>query len=221
MLPLATFHELGLKWAVASVLMLSGGIPLLGAPPQLASAPDAKGPGAEVRKRATRDAIKEEDLRKLANAAAKFDAQVAAKAKPVGESRPSGKTNILEHSIILSDGEKFTLIPEGAILHLPEKLQSHVLAKPQGDFTFWPNFLKRNASWLTIKEVPLEMAKGNAEAAQAIAKELTYENRAVVAVYKKSPIMIMEAQEPEVQEEKPGGSTPATTTTTTKSLNKR
>jgi hypothetical protein len=168
--------------------------------------------------------VKEEELlKRAAEASAKQDKLLEkSKAKRGGEEKrpPNTKSTLLEHSIILTDGEKFTLIPEGSILHLPEKLQAHVLQNPEGDFTFWPNFLKRNASWLTTKEVTLAMSRGDAVAAKAVYSEVSQENRAVVAVYKGGPIMILETQE-EPAAETDKAAAPAKKSSFSKSLNQR
>ena len=141
-----------------------------------------------------RDATSEEALRKEVQGSARFDALMAAKARPLGETRPSIESSLWEHSLILFDGEKFTIVPEGSILHLPEAHLSKVIAKPGGDFLYWPNFLKRNATWLAAKEVPLAMSRGDAKLAQAVLKEVSTDKRVLVAVFKGGPIMILEPE---------------------------
>jgi hypothetical protein len=68
-----------------------------------------------------------------------------------------------------------------------------VLSKPQGDFTFWPNFLKRNQAWLAAKEVTLTLSRGNAQEANALLKSVSRDPRVLVATYKGGPITILEA----------------------------
>ena len=145
-----------------------------------------------MRKGATRDVISDEALRQQAASSAKFETLMASKAKPLDKTAPSMENSLWMHSLILFDGEKFTIIPEGSILHLPKALQSKVISKAQGDFTFWPNFLKRNVSWLAAKEVPLAMARGDSKMAQTVLAEVAGDPRALVAVYKGGPIMILE-----------------------------
>lgn len=152
----------------------------------------ARGPG--------RDVVSEDELRKTIQATQTFDNMMAARSKPVGEVRPSLESTLFTSSLILSDGEQFTLVPVGSILHLPVQFQSRVLTKPQGDFTFWPRFLKKNSVWLAAKEVPLEMAKGDAKVAKAVMRDLAPGGKVLVSVYKGGPISILEAA-PESAEE--------------------
>ncbi len=150
-----------------------------------------------------RAAVTEQTLRKQAGSATTLNALMAAKSKAVGETRPSTESSLLSSSVILSDGEKYTLVPAGSILHLPATHRSHVVEKPQGDFTFWPNFLQRNATWLAAKEIPLTMAKGDAKAAQQVLHEVATERRVLVAVYKNGPITILEPKPGAADADKP------------------
>jgi hypothetical protein len=123
---------------------------------------------------------------------ASFDAQVKASVKPALEGRPEVKSTLLTSSLFLSDGQRYTIIPVGSILSLPKQHRSHVLSEPQGDFTFWPNFLKLNSNWLAAKEVPLAMAKGDGKAGEAVMRSLIGSDRVLVSVYKGGPISILE-----------------------------
>lgn len=151
------------------------------------------GPGL---KPAARDAISDEKLRELMTGAGKMDAQMARKSKPLDTKRPNIGNSLYSKSIIIFDGEKHTVVPIGSVLHLPEPLRDHVITEPKGDFTYWPNFLKRNGAWLASKEVPLKMAKGDVESARAILGGLTMDAHMLVAVYKGGPISILEPVTP-------------------------
>jgi hypothetical protein len=139
-----------------------------------------------------RDTVTEQELKQQKTTAGGMDAQMADKTKPLAEVRPSIKSTLLENSIIISDGAMFTLVPVGSVLNLPPSLRNRVIQKPEGSFTLWPSFLKRNASWLSAREVPLKMAKGDTKAGEPILREVARESRLVVAVYKGGPISILE-----------------------------
>jgi hypothetical protein len=139
------------------------------------------------------DAISEPELRKQAGGTAKMEAQMAAKTTPVGDVHPAPGSSFLTSSIFLFDGEMFTVVPIGSILNLPAAQRRHVIDKPEGSFTVWPNFLKRNTSWLTAKEVSLKMAKGDADAGKAVLRDASTDSHVVVSVYKGGPITILEA----------------------------
>jgi hypothetical protein len=154
-----------------------------GSPPRVLKAPE---------RIPMRDPIREEEVRKIVAKTATMDAQMAAKTKPLPEVRPNVQSSLLTSSIVLSDGEAFTLVPVGSVLHLPPSYRNRVLEKPEGTFTFWPAFLAKNTSWLTAKEVPLKMAKGDAKAGEAIMRAVSMEPKVVVSVYKGGPISILE-----------------------------
>lgn len=148
---------------------------------------------------AMHDVITEQALQKQVAGASKLDTALSARTSPVGEVRPTSGNSLLSSSIVLFDGEKFTLVPVGSILRLPQSHRQKVIAEPKGEFTFWPAFLERNASWLTAREVPLKMAKGDAKAAEAVLRETSADRRVVVSVYKSGPISILEPEPAEAR----------------------
>jgi hypothetical protein len=141
-----------------------------------------------------RDVTTEKQLQTEAGASRPMADQLASMKKPLGEKVPTSGNSLYTKSIILFDGAMYTLIPVGSVLHLPANLRNHVLAKPQGDFTVWPNFLERNSAWLTGKEVPLKMAKGDAKLASAVLKEVSGSSKLLVSVYRQCPISVLEAE---------------------------
>lgn len=140
------------------------------------------------------DVISEQALQKQVEGASKLDTALSARTSPVGEVRPSSGNSLLSSSIVLFDGQMFTLVPVGSVLRLPQAHRNKVLEEPKGEFTFWPAFLERNASWLSAREVPLKMAKGDAKIAEAILRETSADRRVVVSVYKGGPITILEPE---------------------------
>jgi hypothetical protein len=178
------------KFAVLALSCLSG---LLGlstsAPAQLARATTP----ATTQRGPARDAVTEEELRKRVEGTPKFEKVMAQKTRPVGEVRPAPQSSLLTSSIFLSDGATFTIVPVGAVLNLPPAHRGRVIAKPQGEFILWPTFLKNNSSWLAAREVPLKLAKGDADMQKAVLRQTSMDHRVVVSVYKGGPITILEA----------------------------
>ncbi len=142
-----------------------------------------------------RDVISDAKLSELMAEAPRMKDFMPAKLKPVGDSRPNPDVSAYSNSIILFDGDNHTVVPYGAILNLPEKLRERVVAAPAGGFLLWPSFLKRNELWLASREVPLEMAKGDKEAASAIIRNLTESPKLLVSVYRGNPISILEEEQ--------------------------
>lgn len=121
-------------------------------------------------------------------------AYVKKNAQPVVGARPKPDTSPFTQSIVLSDGEVYTLVPHGAILNLPAQLQQYVVDKPVGSFLLWPSFLDRNEAWLAAQEVPLEMAKGDAKAAARVMNALVDPQKVLVSVYRSNPISVLEEE---------------------------
>ncbi|MEN3943768.1 hypothetical protein WJU23_20880 [Prosthecobacter sp. SYSU 5D2] len=140
-----------------------------------------------------RDVVTEEKLREQAEKAPSLKSLLQASAKPVVGAPPATQSSLWARSIILTDGEMFTLIPVGSILHVPPALQNRVAAAPVGKFTLWPHFLKRNSAWLGGTDVTLEMSRGDARAARTLLQSIAKDTRLLVAVYKGGPITILEA----------------------------
>lgn len=172
----------------------------------LAGETAALGQTPALRKPATRDAVSEAVLQQRVSASVKLDKVLSAKSRPVGEERPAVQSSLWGSSVILSDGVHFTLVPAGSILNLPEMHRHRILEKPEGSFTFWPAFLRRNAAWLAAKEVPLRMAQGDAKPAQAVLQETSKDGRVVVAVHRGGPITILEPAPPSTK--LPGNANP-------------
>ncbi len=184
--------------ATASVTLRRGKIIALGVASLLGSLI-----AQEKSQNPARDVISESNLRQMVMATPSLKSQLKIQAKPVTGAPPKMESSLWTKSIILSDGEKYTLVPVGSILHLPASLRSRVLAKPQGDFTFWPNFLKRNESWLGGREVTLGMSRGNRQAAKELLASVAHDQRLLVAIYKGGPITILEPAEEPSSEKKP------------------
>ena len=177
----------------------AAGLVLLAVQPTVAQGPVQATRAQDPPASSMHDVITEEALLKQVESASKLDTTLSARTRPVGEARPSSGNSLLTSSIILFDGEKFTLVPVGSILNLPAAHRQKIVEEPKGEFTFWPSFLERNASWLRAREVPLKMAKGDSKAAEAVLKETSKDTHVVVSVYKTGPISILE---PEVAEKK-------------------
>lgn len=145
---------------------------------------------------AARDRISDAALREQMAGSRPLRERLADKTKPVTAERPAPASSPYSQSIILFDGTAHTLVPQGAILHLPEALRGCIVDAPAGQFVLWTGFLKRNPAWLSAREVPLAMAQGDAPSSRRLLQELTSSQRVEVAVYRGNPISILEPVEP-------------------------
>jgi hypothetical protein len=146
-----------------------------------------------------RESVTEQVLRQQAAAVPALKTRLEAIARPAPAEPPAIQHSLWSRSHILFDGEKFTVIPIGSILHLPPALRDRIVEQPQGEFTFWPNFLKRNSAWLAAREVPLELARGDQAALKSMERSLAADPRLHVAVHRGGPITLLEpaSKEPE------------------------
>jgi hypothetical protein len=149
-------------------------------------------PEAAPRKGPTHDVTDEASLRLRAERAAKLQSSVARKARPPTDPPPSTQSSLMSSSILITDGENYTIVPIGSVLILPGAHRSKIVNRAQGDLLLWPDFLKRNSAWLAAREVSLKMSQGDSRAGEAVMRELAGETRLVVAVHKNCPISILE-----------------------------
>jgi hypothetical protein len=89
-------------------------------------------------------------------------AESAASQVPHGE---AGATRPVDEapgkpSDVLSDGRNWTVVPRGAVLHVPRTLANRVDAKPLCRLLSWDEFLTVNRGWLFTEEVTLDQANG-------------------------------------------------------------
>ena len=106
--------------------------------------------------------------------------------KPMGPAR----VNFYQDSIILAGAGMHTVIPQEALLHLPEKLISHRVDKPSGRSVWWPEFLSANRAWLRLHEVTLDQANGTEPIAPEVKESFVVRMTGVVATFKSFPITV-------------------------------
>lgn len=106
-------------------------------------------------------------------------------------------------SVILTDGADHTLLPNNSLLHVSEKYQHRVVEKPVGKLILWPDFLRRNRTWIITSEVTLAHATGEQPIPKARIEGLRKLNRVVVGVLRTHPISVLEPP-PEEGEKEPG-----------------
>lgn len=113
--------------------------------------------------------------------------------KPTDESqrivRPR-HTSVVKESTILHDGTHWTLVPNGAVIHLPEAQRERINARPVGKLMPWPEFLARNSAWLTTREVSFDLAAGNEKIDPAVLNEWKSGDKIVIAVHQQGPIRV-------------------------------
>jgi len=112
------------------------------------------------------------------------------------ESKSPG--NLLARSTVLAQGGFWTIVPQGAVIHVPDNFRSRVGAEPQGTLLRWKDFYARNRGWLHPQPVSFAQAAGKAPLSREtldLHKDLA---RVMVAVLHGGPITLHpDRQDPE------------------------
>ena len=124
----------------------------------------------------------------------KSSAPLAALPRPMagaaGQVTSPAEQSLIKQSEILNDGIHWTLVPKGAVLHIPPAFSDRVGAKPLGKLLTWTEFLTANRSWLFTEEVTFDHAAGKKPFAASRHDAWNKGNKVVVAVLRGGPISV-------------------------------
>ena len=83
-------------------------------------------------------------------------------AKPaVGKKREGpGKSSLIKRSAVLSSTRNWTIVPKGAVLHIPAQYQKQVNGKQVGKLIPWKEFYAQNRGWIHVHSVSMDQARG-------------------------------------------------------------
>lgn len=113
------------------------------------------------------------------------------------ERRELGAGSLLSRSLILSFRGSWTIVPKGAILHLPKSYQDRVVTRPSGRLIPWSEFHARNRGWIHTQNVSIENARGDVALSPEILELHKRLGRVVVAVLHRGPISVKAPVQPE------------------------
>lgn len=106
---------------------------------------------------------------------------------------------LVKESTILHDGSNWTMVPNGAVIHLPESQRGHINARPVGNLMSWRDFLAKNSSWLSTRDISFDQAAGNEKISPTQLADWREGEKIVIAVHQKGPIrMKLAMAEPEL-----------------------
>ena len=104
---------------------------------------------------------------------------------------PAAAQSIIRQSTLLHDGRgHWTMVPAGALVHVPEALRPRVVQAPAGSLLPWLDFLALNRTWLTTTEVSLEQAAGQQGLPAERSEFWLKQDKIVVAVHRGGPISL-------------------------------
>lgn len=100
------------------------------------------------------------------------------------------KESVIKDSTILHDGSNWTIVPNGALVFLPEKFKNRVNTKPVGNLLPWAAFLEKNQSWLATHELTFEQAAANEALPAESVFAWSQQQKVIIAVNQRGPIMV-------------------------------
>lgn len=159
-----------MKTTIALLLAWSGGA--IAAPPM--SDPVTPEQMAERQKISPASTIQQ------AQAAATVDAKV----------ERAGEQSLIKQSDILHDGRNWTIVPKGAVLHVPGPMAPRVGAKPLGTLLAWNEFLAANRAWISTEEVTFDQAAGKKPLNEAHKDYWSTQTKVIVATLQGGPISV-------------------------------
>lgn len=101
--------------------------------------------------------------------------------------RPDNQS-IIAQSTVLHDGSRWTIVPNGAVVFIPEQMKSRVGATPSGELLAWSDFLALNRAWISTCEVSFEQASGKEPLAAERTEFWAKQDKVVIAVHQRGPI---------------------------------
>jgi hypothetical protein len=99
--------------------------------------------------------------------------------------------SIIKQSTILNDGKNWTMVPNGAVVHLPPALKQRVNTPPAGTLLPWLEFLTLNRSWISTSEVTFDQAAGSQALPEERTSFWTKQNSLIIAVHQNGPISVL------------------------------
>ena len=107
--------------------------------------------------------------------------------------RPQNES-IIAQSTILHDSYHWTIVPNGAVIFLPESQKARIVPKPEGKLLTWAEFLARNFSWLGTEEVTIDQAAGKVPLPQDRVSHWSKQDQIIIAVHLSGPISVRPAK---------------------------
>lgn len=97
---------------------------------------------------------------------------------------------VIKECSILHDGRNWTVVPNGALVHVPASMKDRLNAKPVGNLLKWTDFLARNRQWVSSREVTFDQAVGNKEIESIAFNSGDVTDKIVVAVFGDGPVSV-------------------------------
>ena len=100
----------------------------------------------------------------------------------------SDQTSLVSRSTVINFGDYWTLVPKGAVLHVPAALKGRLGGEPKGRLLSWSDFYNRNRGWLRQQPVTVSHARGDEVLPEESLKHISTLSQIVVATCHNGPI---------------------------------
>ena len=111
--------------------------------------------------------------------------------------------DVIGNSEIISCGRFWTIVPKGAVLHIPEAMAARIKGEPTGDYSPWIDFLARNRAWLETVEVSIAEASGETALPANQTERWQKNGHVVVAVHRAGPISVIRGRSDNLELQEP------------------
>ena len=132
-------------------------------------------------------------------------------AKPAA--KPAKVASLFDTSDFLCFNGQATLVPKGAVLHVPKSMQDRLHFAEGSSIQTWADFLPLNRAWITTVEVSRVQAEGNALISAETLKSVAKSPQVVIATLQGGPISVLPPKVPVVPA--PGANQAASSTSST------
>jgi hypothetical protein len=97
--------------------------------------------------------------------------------------------DLLARSVFLTDGRQCTILPAGAVIHVPKNREDRVVkSSPPLPMVSWDDFIRVNSSWLREFGLDHEQAAGTKPFEPRLAQALGASGCVVVSTYFRQPV---------------------------------
>lgn len=124
-------------------------------------------------------------------------------AEPVATEKREGPdpSSLIKRSAVLSSGRDWTIVPKGAVLHVPEHYQARVNGKRVGKLIPWKTFYTQNRGWIHVHSVSMSQARGEEKIDPKQVEAYKSVSRVVISVCHGGPISVIAPKVEEVEKE--------------------
>lgn len=109
-------------------------------------------------------------------------------------SKTNRPADLLESSDFLCFSGAATLVPKGAILHVPESMKSRVAFAPGSAIVTWSQFSAENRGWIKTVELTLEQVTGKAPLPETLVDSMEKSRQVMIATVQGGPITVPASQ---------------------------